>query len=123
MQPSFKKTIKPSTSIPLNIQLLIKQKRKIERAFIKTRNPFLISALNNAHLEISASASALTLASASALQNFFFVLRSFYFCFSKYNMKKTSMVKSFSSTLAHIPGSFSRCLEQLFCRKPVSTCF
>ena len=51
------------------------------------------------------------------------VLRSFYFCLSKYLMKKISIVKSFSSTLAHLIGSFSGCLEQLFCRKPVSTCF
>ena len=40
------KYIKPNTSVPLSIQLLIKQKRKIKRAFIKTRNPFLKSALN-----------------------------------------------------------------------------
>ena len=71
------------------------------------------------YLEISASASAMT----SALQKNFFFLRSFYFYFSKFLMKKTSMVKSFSSTLVHLPGNFSRCLEQLFCRKPVSNCF
>ena len=53
----------------------------------------------------------------------FFFLRSFYFCLSKFLMKKTSVVKSFSSTLAHLPGSCSCCLEQLLCRKPVSTCF
>ena len=40
------KTIKPSPSIPFDIQLLIKQKRKIKRAFIKTRNPFLKTGLN-----------------------------------------------------------------------------
>ena len=40
------KHIKPNTSVPLSIQLLIKQKRKIKRAFIKARNPFLKSALN-----------------------------------------------------------------------------
>ena len=40
------KTIKPSTSIPFDIQLLIKQKRKIKTAFIKTRNPFLKTGLN-----------------------------------------------------------------------------
>ena len=40
------KHIKPNASIPLSIQLLIKQKRKIKRAFIKSRNPFLKSALN-----------------------------------------------------------------------------
>ena len=33
-------------SIPLFVQLLIKQKRKIKRAFIKSRNPFIKSALN-----------------------------------------------------------------------------
>ena len=33
------------------------------------------------------------------------------------------MVKYFSSTLDDLPGSFSRFLEQLFCRKPVSACF
>ena len=45
-----------------------------------------------------------------------FFLQSFYICLSKFLMKKTSMVKSFSSTLAHLPGSFNHCLEQLFCR-------
>ena len=40
------KTIKPNTSIPFSIQLLVKQKRKIKRAFIKTSNPFLKSTLN-----------------------------------------------------------------------------
>ena len=40
------KTIKPNTSITFAIQLLVKQKRKIERAFIKTRNPFLKTSLN-----------------------------------------------------------------------------
>ena len=40
------KNTKPNTSVPLSIQLLIKQKRKIKRAFIKTGNPFLKSALN-----------------------------------------------------------------------------
>ena len=45
------------------------------------------------------------------------------FCLAKSYMKKTSMVKYFSSTLADLPGSLSRCLEQLFCRKPVSVSF
>ena len=81
-----------------------------------------IQPFGNLGISISASASALTSAAASALQNFFF-LRSFYFCLSKILMKKKSMVKSFSSALAHLPGSCSRCLQQLFCRKPVSTCF
>ena len=40
------KIIKPNTSIPYSIQLLIKQKGKIKRAFIKIRNPFLKSAMN-----------------------------------------------------------------------------
>ena len=54
--------------------------------------------------DLEISASALALNSASALQKKFFFLRSFYFCLSKFLMKKTSMVKSFSSTLAHLPG-------------------
>ena len=40
------KTIKPNTSLPFDIQLLIKLKRKIKRAFIKTGNPFLKTVLN-----------------------------------------------------------------------------
>ena len=40
------KTIKSNTSVPLSAQLLIKQKKKIKRAFIKSRNPFLKPALN-----------------------------------------------------------------------------
>ena len=40
------KIIKSSTSIFLSIQLLKKQKRKIKRAFIKSINLFLKSALN-----------------------------------------------------------------------------
>ena len=40
------KTVKPNTSIPFSIQLLIKQNKKIKRTFIKTRNPFLKSAMN-----------------------------------------------------------------------------
>ena len=39
------KPIKPNTSLPFDIQLLIKQKRKIKGAFIKTRNPFLKTVL------------------------------------------------------------------------------
>ena len=35
------KSIQPNASVPFSIQLLIKQKRKIKRAFIKTRNHFL----------------------------------------------------------------------------------
>ena len=30
------------------------------------------------------------------------------------------MVKYFSSTIADLPGSLRRCLEQLFCRKPAN---
>ena len=77
----------------------------------------------NLGISISASASALTSALALALQKPYFVLRSLYFCLSKFYMKKVSMVKYFSSTLADLRGSFSRCLEQLFCRKPVRACF
>ena len=40
------KTIKPNTSLPINIELLTKQKRKIQGAFIKTRNPFLKTVQN-----------------------------------------------------------------------------
>ena len=40
------KIIKPNTSTPFSIQLLIKQERKIERAFIQTRNSFLKFAMN-----------------------------------------------------------------------------
>ena len=77
----------------------------------------------NIGIGISASASALTSVSTSALQQIYFVFRSLYFCLSKFYMKKTSMVKYFSSELADLPRSFRRCLEQLFCRKPVSACF
>ena len=72
---------------------------------------------------ISASALALTSASPSALQKIYFVLQSLYFYLYKFCMNKTSMVNHFSSTLADLPGSFMQCLEQLFCRKPVSTYF
>ena len=75
------------------------------------------------HLEISASASALRSALASALQKIYFVLRSLYFWLLKFYIKKIWMVKYFSSTLSDLPGSFRRCLEQLFCRKPVSAWF
>ena len=65
----------------------------------------------NLGIGISASASALTSVLASALQKFYFVLRNHYFCLSKFYIKKTSMVKYFSRTLADLPGGFSRCLE------------
>ena len=55
----------------------------------------------NLRIDISASALALTSASASALQKNFFFLAKFLFYLSKFLMKKTSIVKSFSSTLAH----------------------
>ena len=42
------------------------------------------------------------------ISKIFFVLRSYHFCLSRYLMKKTSMVKSFSSTLAYLLESFSR---------------
>ena len=78
-----------------------------------------------ANLGIGISASVLPLASASssALQKNYFVLHSLCFCLSKFYMKKISMVKYFWTTLADLTGSFSRCLEQLLCRKPVSACF
>ena len=76
----------------------------------------------NLGIGISASASALTSASASALQKKI-CLAKFLFCLSKFLIKKKSMVKSFSSTLVHHPGSFSRCLGESFCRNQVSTCF
>ena len=37
--------------------------------------------------------------------------------------KETSPVESFWGTLNGLPGSFSCCLEQLFCREFVGTCF
>ena len=40
------KSVKANTSIPLSIRSLILQKIKIKRAFIKSRNPFLKSALS-----------------------------------------------------------------------------
>ena len=49
----------------------------------------------NIGIGISASASALTSVSTSALQQIYFVFRSLYFCLSKFYMKKTSMVKYF----------------------------
>ena len=45
------------------------------------------------------------------------------FAFRKFLLSKTSMVKSFSDTLASFPESVCRRLEQLFCRDVVSTCF
>ena len=44
----------------------------------------------------------------------FCLAKLFFFCLFSYIMKKTYMIKSFSSTLAHIPGSFRRCVVQLF---------
>ena len=91
-----------------------------------SRKMVLILYSINGHLETSASASRhqhrhWRLHRHCKKEIFF--LWSFYFCQSKFVMKKTSMVKSFSSTFAHLTGSVSRCFEQLFCRKPVSTCF
>ena len=79
-----------------------------------------IGPFGNLGISISGSALALTSASTSALQKNFLFLRSFCFCLSKFLMKKTSMVKSFSSNPAHLPGSLSRCLQQLFCRSPLA---
>ena len=42
----LEKSIKPNISLPIDIQLLIKQKWKTKRAFIKIRNPFLKIVLN-----------------------------------------------------------------------------
>ena len=79
--------------------------------------------LRNLGIGFSASASALTSASASTLEKFHFVLQSLYFYLSKFLMEKTSMVKFFSNTLADLPGSFRNYFVQLFCRKPASACF
>ena len=40
------KKIKSNSSTPFSVQFLRRQKRKIKRVFIKTRNPFLESTLN-----------------------------------------------------------------------------
>ena len=45
------------------------------------------------------------------------------FTFRSFLWSKTSMVKSFSNTLASFPGSVCCCLEQLFCRDVASACF
>ena len=76
--------------------------------------PNQLTVVYRGHLEISASALALT--SALALQKVYFALRTF-------SLSKTSMRKSFPSIFAGFPRSFSCCLEQLFSRKLVSTCF
>ena len=65
--------------------------------------PLPVRPFGNLGIGISASALALTSASASALQEIHFVLQSLYFCLSKFYMKKTFMVKYFSSTLADLP--------------------
>ena len=72
---------------------------------------------------ISASASALTSALASALQKVYFVFEVFIFTFRSFLWSKTSIVKSFSSTLPSLSGRFSCCLEQLFFRQPIMVCF
>ena len=104
------------------LQKIMTQSRE-KQIMVKVRLIHAERPFGNLDIGISASASALTSASASALQKICFVLRSLYFCFSKFYMKKTSMVKYFSSILADLPSNFRRCLEQLFCRKPVSAWF
>ena len=74
----------------------------------------------NLGIGILASALALTSTLASALEKKLFCLTKSLFL--PY-MKKTSLVEYFSSTLADFLGSFKRYLEQLFCRKPINTCF
>ena len=53
----------------------------------------------------------------------FFSCEVFVFAFRSFLWRKYLWWSPFLSTLAHLSGSFSRRLEQLFCRKPVSTCF
>ena len=116
--------------------LILLHKSKVEHTDIITRflftfithtehlhfpNTFLaIWKSRHRHLGISIS---IGIGIALALQETYFVLRSIYFCLSKFYMKKASMVKYFSSTIADPPGSFSRCLVQLFCTKLVSARF
>ena len=45
------------------------------------------------------------------------------FAFRSFLLSETSMVKSFSNTLASFPESVCCCLEQLLCREVVSACF
>ena len=43
---------------------------------------------------------------------------------ARYQSSVSDSVESFFSTLSSLPGSFPKsCLEQLFCRRPVSACF
>ena len=66
------------------------------------------------------SVSALT--SASAL-DFFLPFEALSFAFWSFLWSKTSMVKSFSKTLASFPERVCCSLEQLFCSDVVSACF
>ena len=77
----------------------------------------MVSIVSQDHLEISLSASALT--SASALQKFYFAIRSFDFCLTRYIMKQNIHDEVLFIALA----GFSCSLEQLFCRQPVNACF
>ena len=54
--------------------------------------------------------------------NFFLPFEALIFAFRSFLLSKTSMVKSFSNTLASFPESVCFCLEQLFCRDVVSAC-
>ena len=47
----------------------------------------------------------------------------FIFAIRSYLWSETSVVKSYSSTLAVFSGRFSCCLEQLFCREHIRACF
>ena len=106
-----------------NMKYLLLLKRKTPHYTIHLTKFGFLKSKPFGNLGIGISASALASTSASALQKKFFFSQSLYFCLSKFYMKKTSMVKYFWSTLADLPGSFSRYLEQLFCRKLVSACF
>ena len=102
---------------------LIPSELKALKRLSKNRNNCHSGPFGSLGIGILASALALMSALVSALQNNYFVLQSSFFCLSKFYIKKASMVEYFSSKLADIPGSFRRCLEQLFCRKPANACF
>ena len=53
----------------------------------------------------------------------FLLFEALIFAFGSFLLSKTSMVKFFSNTLASFPGSVYCCLDQLFCRDVISTCF
>ena len=54
---------------------------------------------------------------------FFLPFEVLIFAFRSFLLSKTSMVKSFSNTLASFPESVCCCLEQLFCSDVFSACF